>query len=132
MDKPNIGRMVSRRSLLSQMCALGIAPVLSGMGTDQAAKPFSDEDDAFLEELEHANLLYFWEQANPQTGLVRDRYTVRGSDRGGVASIAATGFGLTALCIAERRGYLSHLQVRDRVLATVRFLWRKLPHHRGF
>ena len=32
-----------------------------------------------------------------------------------MASIAATGFGLTALCIADRRGYLPHDQVVERV-----------------
>jgi len=98
----------------------------------QAAGPLTPQDDKFLDELERATYLYFWEQASPQTGLVRDRFTAHGKDRGGVASIAATGFGLTALCIAEMRGYLSHAQARDRVLATLRSLWRKAPHHRGF
>ena len=125
---------VSRRDLLRQTAALGgtglIAPLLCA---SEARLPFSDEDDKLLEELEHANYLYFWEQTNPQTGLVRDRCNVRGTDRGlMVASIAATGFGLTALCIGEKRGYLTHPQARDRVLATLRFLWKKLPHHRGF
>jgi len=112
--------MTSRRDFLKIALA---APV---------ARALSNEDDQFLEELEHANSLYFWEQASPQSGLVRDRFTVRGDDRGGVASIAATGFGLTALCIAESRGYLNHQEARDRALATLRFLWKKLPHHRGF
>jgi hypothetical protein len=121
----------SRRSLLKR------AGVLSGVGLLPQAlasveKPFSDEDEKLLEELEYANYLYFWEQANPQNGLVRDRFNVRGKDPGGVASIAATGFGLTALCIGEKRGYLSHPQARDRALATLRALWKKLPHHRGF
>src|ERR1700733_13432834 len=100
-------KFVSRRSLLKR------AAVLSGVGflpqaLASGGKPFSDEDEKLLEELEHANYLYFWEQANPQNGLVRDRFNVRGKDPGGGASIAATGFGLTALCIGETRGYLSH------------------------
>jgi hypothetical protein len=124
-------KFVSRRSLLKRAAALsgvGFLPqALASVG-----KPFSDEDEKLLEELEHANYLYFWEQANPQNGLVRDRFNVRGKDPGGVASIAATGFGLTALCIGETRGYLSHSQARDRALATLRALWKKLPQHRGF
>lgn len=92
----------------------------------------SADDQRFLDELQHATFLYFWEQANPQTGLIRDRFTARGTDRGGVASIAATGFGLTALCIGEKRGYISHAQARDRVLLTLRTLWKRLPNHRGF
>jgi len=125
-------RIVSRRTLLSQAAVLGGMGLLPVMGAPKAPTKLSEGDDKFLEELEHANYLYFWEQTNPQTGLMRDRFTVRGDDRGGVASMAATGFGLTALCIGENRGYLSHAQARDRVLATLRFLWRKLPHHRGF
>ena len=125
-------KIVSRRNLLRQAAILGGMGLLPILRAAKAPAPFSGEDDKFLEELEHVNYLYFWELANPQTGLVRDRFTVRGNDRGGVASIAATGFGLTALCIAEKRGYLSTSQARDRTLATLRFLWKKLPHHRGF
>jgi hypothetical protein len=49
-----------------------------------------------------------------------------------VASIAATGFGLTALCIGQKRGYVSYPDARNRVLTTLRFLWKVMPHHRGF
>ena len=49
-----------------------------------------------------------------------------------VASIAATGFGLTALCIADKSGYASPSDVRNRVLTTLRFIGKKLPTHRGF
>ena len=92
----------------------------------------SPEDEPFLEELESANFCFFWEQANPQTGLIKDRCNVRADDRGIVASIAATGFGLTAICIGHQRGYITLPEARDRVLATLRFLWKKLPTHRGF
>jgi hypothetical protein len=97
-----------------------------------APTTLSPEDDQFLEELERANFLFFWEQADPQTGLVKDRYNVRGGKDGVVASIAATGFGLTALCIGEKRGFVSLSEARGRVQAALRFLLKKLPHHRGF
>lgn len=98
----------------------------------KAPKPFSDQDDAFLQEIEAANFRYFWEQANPDTGIVRDRCNVRTPDKSDLGSIAATGFGLTALCIGEKRGFISHLEAKERVLNTLRFHWRKLPNHRGF
>ena len=96
--------------------------------------PFSPQDDQLLEELEHASCCYFWEQASPQTGLVKDRCNARraATDNAIVASIAATGFGLTALCIAEHRGYISRSDARQRVIATLEFLTNKLPQHRGF
>jgi hypothetical protein len=89
-------------------------------------------DDAFLEELQRANFLYFWEQTNPATGIVKDRCNVRANDNKVVGSIAATGFGLTALCIGANRGYISYAQARDRALVTLRFLWKKLHNQRGF
>ncbi len=90
------------------------------------------EDDQFLDDLERSNFLFFWEQANPQTGLIKDRCNVRITDTSVAASIASTGFGLTAICIAEKRGFISHQDARLRVITTLSFLWKKLPTHRGF
>src|ERR1700693_4024320 len=92
----------------------------------------SQEDDQFLDELEKLNLQYFWEQASPQTGLVKDRCNVQANSPSTVGSIAATGFGLTALCIGEKSGFIPPNDVRERVLTTLRFLWKKMPTHRGF
>lgn len=92
----------------------------------------SPEDDQLLDDLERLNFCYFWEQASPETGLVKDRCDLQGNDNGVVGSIAATGFGLTALCIAQKRGFISRLDAQSRVFATLRSLWQQLPNHRGF
>ncbi len=94
--------------------------------------PLSESDDMFLEELEHASFRFFWEQTNPATGVVRDRCNAIAPERGELGSIAATGFGLTALCIGDRRGYVTHAEARVRAANTLRFLWKKMPNHRGF
>lgn len=98
------------------------------------SSPFSPADDQLLDEMERVNSCYFWEQASPDTGLVKDRCDARApaEDRGTVASIAATGFGLTALCIAVERQFLGRAEAQARVLATLKFLWDGLPNHRGF
>jgi hypothetical protein len=49
------------------------------------------EDDQFLDDLERGNFLFFWEQANPETGLIKDRCNVRVADTSVAASIASTG-----------------------------------------
>src|ERR1035437_1376946 len=103
----------ARRELLKQiarysggisLASLGILPpsatFKSGMvspvlGPDPTS--LSLRDDPLLEGLERANFRFFWEQANPETGLVRDRRNVRQPNNNDLASIAATGFGLTAL-----------------------------------
>src|SRR5260370_461482 len=69
-------------------------------------------NDQFLDEIERAIFLYFSEQASLTTGQIKDRALARGNDTRTVSSIAPTGFGLTALCIAEQRSYtgaLGHL-----------------------
>ena len=96
------------------------------------ANPFYQVDEVLLEAVEAANYRYFWEQANPYTGIVRDRCNATKPDKSDLGSIASTGFGLTALCIGDERGYGSHAETRGRVLNAMRFLWRKLPNHRGF
>jgi hypothetical protein len=93
---------------------------------------FSSSDDAFLEELERADFKYFWAMANPETGIVLDRCNARNPVTSELGSIAATGFGLTALCIGEKRGFVPRPEAQARALNTVRFLWEKLASHRGF
>ena len=132
-------QMFSRRRLLRQM--IGTACLAGRSRADPPGDTHSPtgqisltpEDDQFLEELEKANFLFFWEQADPRTGLVRDRCNVQQPDKNtSPASIASTGFGLTALCIGHKRGYLPLSEARDRVLAGLQFLWKTMPTHRGF
>ena len=141
-------RMFSRRSLLKDMARVGVClPFAAGgafslaqgltTSADSPAAPrtrtdLSGSEDAFLEDLERANFLYFWEQTNPLTGIVKDRCNVRAPDARVLGSIAATGFGLTALCIGEKRGYVSTREARERVLTTLNFLRKKMPQERGF
>jgi hypothetical protein len=129
----------SRRRLLQNVAKfggwasfanLGILPALAALAADSSSPSLID--DPLLEELERASFRFFWEQANPETGLVRDRFNVRRPGTGELASIAATGFGLTALCIGEKRKFISRSESERRVLNTLHFLWKKLPHHRGF
>ena len=138
-------RLLSRRQMLRQGLGMGLclpfADVLAALdiqtqattpSANAEASPLSTEEDQFLNELEHASFLFFWEQGSPNTGMVKDRCNVQNNIQGGAASIAATGFGLTALCIGEQRGFISRTAVLERVFATLRFLWKKLPNHRGF
>jgi len=145
-----LGGRFSRREWLARWSRVGAGLVLASprtlaraaemqsaptptLPTPSDSQPvLSPEDDLFLDELEHADFNFFWEQANPKTGLVKDRCNVRENDKSVVASIAATGFGLTAICIAEKRRWVSAFEARERVLNTLRFLWSKLPNHRGF
>ena len=93
--------------------------------------PYAGSDDALLEEIERAAFEFFWTEAGV-TGQVKDRALLNGIDSRTVASIAATGFGLTGLCIADQRGYKKTDEIVERVRTTLRFVWEKLPHQHGF
>ncbi len=123
-----------RRAGLGCGLALAGLPAWPSPGAVRAAAGLkrSRSDDHFLDELERSAVLYFWEAADPMTGLVKDRSRADGPDPRVIGSIAATGFGLTALCIADKRGYLPRGNLRRRVAQTLRFLWDQLPHEHGF
>ena len=90
-------------------------------GSARSLASLSPQDDQFLNDLESANFLYFWEQASPKTGMVKDRCNLHVNDQGIVASIAATGFGLTALCIGHQRGFISTEAALERVFLVLGF-----------
>lgn len=101
-----------------------------------SAAPISRAGQAFLEDLEHRAFLYFWEQANPETGLVHDRARADGGvetkgDRN-IASSAATGFGLSGLCIAAERGWIPREQAHQRALITLRYYAQRAEHNHGW
>ncbi len=101
----------------------------------QYETPFSPKlDDIFiLNEYARRSFRYFLEQSSSTTGMVQDRAFANGSLlHRPVASVAATGFGLTALCIGVERGWIEPGEARDRVMATLRFLDRVAPQVRGF
>ncbi len=71
-------------------------------------------DDEFLDYVQAANFDYFWYTANPNNGLVPDR-----SANGSACSIAAVGFGLTAIGIGIDHGWISRTQGVARVSTTL-------------
>jgi hypothetical protein len=89
-------------------------------------------DKVLLDDIERAAARYFWEAADPKTGLVKDRSKADGPDAREIASTAATGFGLTGLCIAHERKFLPREDTEARVLATLRYLWDGLLNEHGF
>jgi hypothetical protein len=99
---------------------------------DPSLYRFTADEDLFLDEVEQACFLYFWEQANAKTGQIEDRGSADGGTPRNASSVAATGFGLTALCVAARRGWEEDAAVRDRVRATLSFALKTIQHQHGF
>jgi hypothetical protein len=101
-----------------------------------AAAALSRKDAPFLEDLSRRAFRFFWEQADTRTGLVLDRCLSDGSrvptSRANVASIAATGFGLSALAIGATHGWVAESEAVKRTRATLRFFAKEATHEHGW
>jgi hypothetical protein len=100
-------------------CCLAVALVACAgpRAPDSVSGPAKTLDDgALLDDIERRTFDWFWRTADPATGLVPDRHPTPS-----FSSVAAVGFGLTAVAIGVERGYVSRAAGRDRVLATLRF-----------
>ncbi|GAB5536620.1 MAG: hypothetical protein Rubg2KO_28690 [Rubricoccaceae bacterium] len=72
--------------------------------------------DPYIDEVARRAFDYFWREANPANGLVKDR-----SRESSASSIAAVGFGLSAYTVGIDRGWITREQGVARTLATLEF-----------
>src|SRR5437764_4992601 len=96
MKPPLWSRPLTRRELLrytargvSAYPAFNLACALmscSGPGSSSKQVPSPVSDDEFLDQIERASFQFFWEQASPTTGQVKDRALAAGNDRRTVSS----------------------------------------------
>ncbi len=123
MQKENLMKTSSNKTGLALavlMCIL----VFGGCkqrSTNENSGPDStitENDKVFLDTLELRTFHYFWDLADPNTGLIPDRAPTKS-----FSSIAATGFGLASYVIGVERGYVSRQDAAARVLKTLKFFW---------
>jgi hypothetical protein len=74
---------------------------------------------AVLDTIQHTAFNFFWNEANPANGLIKDR-----SLSGAPCSIASVGFGLSAICIGVDHGWVTREAARDRVARALQTLWQ--------
>jgi hypothetical protein len=92
-----------------------LALLLASAGSALLVAPARAETtDAMLDSLQATAFQYFWNEASPTNGLIKDRDTP-----GSACSIAATGFGLSAICVGVDRGYVSRTDAQARVRTTL-------------
>jgi hypothetical protein len=118
--------LVSRRSFLRTSAWAGASSLVIGKASAATSR------ESLLDEIQRRAIRYFYTEADPYTGLVRDR--ARNSyepETRIVSSIAATGFGLSALAIAERRGIIPRSVALERVERTLEHL-AKMENQHGF
>ena len=127
---------MQRRDCLKLIAGAALLPTFAASAVSTTSGAITADDEAFLDDMQRRGCLYFAEQAGAQSGQVLDRAAATNTDGKldprRLASIAATGFGLTSLCIAEKRGYQPRAQVLEQVRRTLRFHANTLPNVHGF
>lgn len=87
------------------------------------AKPVRTRDEPLKEErldhLQQETFNYFWNETNPDNGLIPDN-TLKAGDP---ASIAGVGLALTTYIVGVERGFIDRARALERTLATLRFFW---------
>lgn len=102
-----------------QVRAIDVNGRQSQASTTIAATPQVLDDEAFLDLVQQTAFDYFWYEANPHNGLIKDRST-----KDSPSNIAAVGFGLSALTVGINRGWISREAGRERVHTTLAFSWQ--------
>lgn len=89
-------------------------------------QPMSDEE--LLTIVQEANFRYYWEGAEPFSGLARENIPGRRD----MIATGASGFGLMALIVGTERGFITRQQAVDRFLKVVNFLDKAAKFHGAF
>ena len=103
------------------LCTAAFSSVSIGNQPAPGAGIYSSSDQLFLNDLENREVQSFYDETNATTGLVPDNANANGGSPSADSSIAAIGFGLSALTIADARGWLSHAAAYQRALNTINF-----------
>ncbi|SFC34495.1 hypothetical protein SAMN05421747_10917 [Parapedobacter composti] len=82
-------------------------------------------DDSLLTRVQHQTFRYFWDGAEPMSGLARERIHIDGeypqNDRD-VVTIGGSGFGLMAIIAGIERGFITREQALERFDKALSFL----------
>lgn len=122
-------------SRLIRVCAWSVLvglSISSEVRATRAEPALSPAEVAQLDELERRTFNFFIEHSDSRTGLTRDRAPANGASSAAPASIAASGFALTAWCIADQRGWLPAGEAQRRVQTTLRFFAEQVEHEHGW
>jgi len=81
--------------------------------------------DELLSVIQEKTIMYFWDGAEPNSGLARERIHLDGSlplDENHIVTTGGSGFGLMALVVGIERGFISRNNAITRIEKMVQFL----------
>lgn len=103
--------------------------LLAGCTTgSETTAPVTEEklsEEALLDTVQYRTFQYFWDGAEPNSGMARERYHVDGEypqDDKNVVTAGGSGFGLMAIIVGIERGFISREEGVNRFERIVDFL----------
>ncbi|HTL47002.1 MAG TPA: glucoamylase family protein [Verrucomicrobiae bacterium] len=112
--------------------AADLAPA-SAPASESKAPVLSPEDEDMLDQISRKAFDFFVQEADRKTGLVKDRANnfKRGAGNS-PASIASTGFALTAWGVGAERGWIDRGTATELARRTLRYFLDEAPQEHGF
>ncbi|HTC42395.1 MAG TPA: glucoamylase family protein [Candidatus Acidoferrales bacterium] len=97
----------------------------SALSKPAAAATRELSDDGLLTMLQEACFHYYWDGADPHSGMTRE--SIPGDDR--IVATGASGFGIAALIVGVERGFITRQQAVERLTKIVGFLEQAQRYH---
>lgn len=94
-------------------------------GRDATHIPDTLSDDSLMTLIQYRTFQYFWDGAEPNSGMARERYHVDGVyplDDKNVVTSGGSGFGLMAILVGIERGFISRSEGIERFEKIITFL----------
>lgn len=89
-------------------------------------------DAALLDLVQRQTFLYFWDGAHPESGLARDRISVRSDPDDDCVAIGGSGFGVMAIIVATERGWITREEALARLALMLGLLESATCYHGHF
>ena len=84
-------------------------------------------NDELMDTVQQATFRYFWDFAHPVSGLIRER----SNGNNDIVTIGGSGFGVMAIIVGVKRGYITRQEAVTRLLKMVTFLRDKTTRYHG-
>jgi hypothetical protein len=122
------------RNVLALSLLAPVAAAIMSCGTPSSRQPATDSTvvdttnlstDSIFNIVEEHTFRYFWDGAEPASGMARERYHVDGDypeNDMNVVTSGGSGFGVMAILVGIERGYISREQGLERLTKIVSFL----------
>lgn len=121
------------RFILTLAFAMIIASSCKSSSTTTTENVISDE--AMLDSVQRRTFNYFWDGAEPISGMARERYNVDGKypqNDMNIVTSGGSGFGIMAILSGIDRGYITRKEGLDRMIRIVDFLEKADSFHGAF